>query len=68
MRTIITILLFAVIYDSLAQDEGELAQKAQNPVGDLISLPFQNNTSFGIGPHNRTQNTLNIQPVYPIKI
>jgi hypothetical protein len=51
-----------------AQDEEELAKKAQNPVGDLISLPFQNNTSFGIGPHNRTQNTLNIQPVYPIKM
>lgn len=68
MKTIITIVLLSVSYNCLAQDEEELAQKSQNPVGDLISLPFQNNTSFGIGPNNRTQNTLNIQPVYPIKI
>lgn len=40
--------------------------KLQNPIADLISLPFQNNTSFGIDPGNRTQNVLNIQPVYPI--
>ena len=33
--------------------EGEeaLAQAAQNPVGDLISVPFQNNANFGIGPY-----------------
>ena len=33
--------------------EGEeaLAQAAQNPVGDLISVPFQNNPNFGIGPY-----------------
>ncbi len=44
----------------------ELARKTQNPVSDLISLPLQNNTSFGIGPNNRTQNVLNIQPVIPL--
>ena len=42
-----------------------LAMKSQNPVAKMISVPFQNNTSFGIGPHNRTQNVLNIQPVIP---
>jgi hypothetical protein len=34
----------------------------------MISLPLQNNTSFGIGPHDRTQNVLNIQPVWPIGV
>jgi len=47
-------------------DDGELAKSAQNPVGDLISLPFQNNMNFDVGPADRTQNVLNIQPVWPI--
>jgi len=46
----------------------ELAKLAQNPVGNLISLPFQNNTNFDVGPLEKTQNILNIQPVYPIHV
>ena len=46
----------------------DLAKLAQNPVGNLISVPFQNNTNFNYGPLDRTQNILNIQPVYPIHI
>jgi hypothetical protein len=46
----------------------ELAKLAQNPVGNLISLPFQNNTNFDFGPLEKTQNVLNIQPVYPIHV
>ena len=30
-------------------------------------MPFQN-TSFGIGPNDRTQNVLNIQPVVPFAL
>lgn len=45
-------------------NESQLAQKAQNPVSDLISLPFQNNMNFNVGPQDKTQNILNIQPVY----
>ena len=41
----------------------ELAKLAQNPVGNLISVPFQNNTNFNTGPLSGTQNILNIQPV-----
>ncbi|UCE94394.1 MAG: hypothetical protein JSV73_03720 [Flavobacteriaceae bacterium] len=54
--------------DVIEDFEGEeaLAQAAQNPVGDLISVPLQNNTNFGFGPYDRTQNVLNIQPVVPI--
>ena len=44
----------------------EALQKAtQNPVADLISVPLQNNSNFGIGSYDRTQNVLNIQPVIP---
>ena len=46
----------------------ELAKLAQNPVGNLISLPFQNNTNLNFGPEKGTQNILNIQPVYPISV
>jgi len=34
----------------------------------MISLPFQNNTNFGIGPDDDTQNILNIQPVLPFSL
>jgi hypothetical protein len=46
----------------------ELAKLAQNPVGNLVSVPFQNNTNFNVGPRDGTQNILNIQPVYPIEL
>ena len=47
----------------------EALQKAtQNPVASLISVPLQNNTNFGIGPYDRAQNILNIQPVIPVGI
>jgi hypothetical protein len=46
----------------------QLNRKAsQNPVASLISVPVQNNNNFGIGPYDRTQNVLNIQPVIPIR-
>jgi hypothetical protein len=48
-------------------DESEaLAKKSQNPVADLITVPFQSNTNFGVGPSNAVQEVLNIQPVIPI--
>ena len=45
-----------------------LAEAAQNPVANMISVPFQNNTYFGIGPDEQTANVLNIQPVIPVKV
>lgn len=47
----------------------ELAKAAQNPVADLISVPFQYNANFGYGAgSDRTQHVLNIQPVIPIHV
>lgn len=46
----------------------ELADKLSNPVSNLISVPFQNNTVWGIGENNGSQNILNFQPVIPISI
>ncbi|WP_205772450.1 hypothetical protein [Microvirga calopogonii] len=57
---------------AFAQEEhggaGDLAKAAQNPIADLISLPFQNNFNFNVGPHNQLQDILNIQPVIPIHL
>ena len=39
----------------------ELAKATQNPVADLISIPFQNNVNFGVGPKDNAQNILNEQ-------
>ncbi len=50
------------------QSADELARETQNPVADLISVPFQNNTNFNFGPREKTQNVLNIQPVWPFKL
>jgi hypothetical protein len=46
----------------------ELAKETQNPVANLISVPFQNNFNFGIGPNDATQWVLNVQPVIPISL
>jgi len=55
--------------ESTPANTTESLQKAtQNPVANLISVPLQNNTNFGIGPYNRTQDILNIQPVIPVKL
>jgi len=51
-----------------APSADELAKMAQNPVGNLISVPFQNNTNYNVGPLSGTQNILNIQPVIPIEV
>ncbi|MEA3419498.1 MAG: neuromedin U [Campylobacterota bacterium] len=46
----------------------ELAKAAQNPIANMTSVPFQNNTNLNIGPNDSTQNILNVQPVWPFEI
>jgi hypothetical protein len=51
-----------------APDADALRRAAQNPVANMISVPFQNNTNFRYGPYRQEQNVLNFQPVIPFKI
>jgi hypothetical protein len=43
----------------------DLAKKLNNPISDLVSVPFQANWNAGVGPEDGTQFLLNIQPVVP---
>jgi hypothetical protein len=58
--------------DAAAPTAGDQAQElqsaVQNPVSNLISVPFQNNIDYQIGPYNRARDTLNIQPVIPAQL
>ncbi len=56
------------IIEAGENETDELARAAQNPVASLISLPFQNNMNFDVGPLEKTQNIMNIQPVWPFEM
>ena len=51
-----------------ASNAEELRKQSQNPIASLISVPIQENWSFNIGPADRTQNVINIQPVIPFSV
>ena len=67
------LLTFALFSANAAEPDSEsdtekLAKETQNPIANLISVPFQNNFNFGIGPNDATQWILNVQPVIPITL
>jgi hypothetical protein len=53
---------------AFAQDATALAKAAQNPIASMISVPFQYNANFDVGPLEKPQHVLNIQPVYPVDL
>jgi hypothetical protein len=46
------------INEQPSQTKSDLAAQSQNPLADLISLPFQHNLNFGTGPRERLQYVL----------
>lgn len=66
----ISFLLYILLTGSIsfAQEEvvEDAAKAAQNPLANMISVPFQNNTDFGIGTYDKTANITNIQPILPV--
>jgi hypothetical protein len=47
---------------------GVSAADVQNPVASLVSVPFQNNTYFDVGPYKSTANAMLVEPVVPFKL
>jgi hypothetical protein len=77
LKQTLSILIFFFAFTVVAQEDKEISEQekqaaiekaAQNPIASMYVLPFQNNTQFGIGPDDRTQNVLNFQPVIPLSI
>ena len=67
VSAIISLLFVATV--SFSQEEKiDVAKAAQNPLANVVSLPLQNNTSFGYGDFNKTGNILYIQPILPFSL
>lgn len=62
--------VLALVGVSAAQpaSEEDLAKETQNPVSDLISVPFESNFNFGVGPNDDLQYILYVQPVVPFRL
>ena len=61
--------MLASVPGAAAQDSAELAEKLNNPISSMISVPFQFNFDDEIGPERDGERfQLNIQPVVPFPL
>jgi len=68
IMAIATGLVLAVATFAVADNQEDLAKESQNPIGNIISLPFENNFDFGVGPQDAVVYKLNLKPVYPLNL
>ena len=54
--------------DDGAAAQANLAQQANNPIANLISVPLQFDLNTDVGPRDRDQHVLSIQPVIPFEL
>ena len=67
-RLLLPSLSLVLVHSVNAATDADLAKQSQNPVANIISLPFENNASFDVGPSGKRMYTTNIKPVYPMPI
>lgn len=60
--------ILAIAQEKPGASAQDIAVKLNNPVANLISVPFQNNVDHGIGKYNGSKYTLNFQPVIPFAL
>jgi len=48
--------------------ETELAKRSQNPIEDMVNVPVEENLDYQLGPNNRAQSTLKIEPRIPAHV
>jgi len=67
MRYLVRAIIMLALLQQLAVAD-DLAKQSQNPLGTVISMPFENNFYTNIGPSDATAYALNLKPVYPVKV
>lgn len=58
-----TFIIFSSVHGVEAAED--MAKQSQNPLGTIISVPFENNFLFGLGPSDSSAYVLNMKPMYP---
>ena len=67
---IAALLVCGIGAEAMAEEsQADIAKKLNNPIADLISVPFQFNYDQDLGPTKEGERTyLNVQPVIPIHL
>lgn len=62
------VILVLILFSGACYAQDDIAKQSQNPLGTIISSPFENSLYFGIGPSDATAYGLTWKPVYPIDL
>jgi hypothetical protein len=69
LKKIISLVSLLSLFNLQANEEDlKLAKESQNPIGNLISVPFEFNATPDNGPEGGDIYSLNVKPVYPVTL